>query len=102
MDQTSGEMVLLTEWTIDHNSNDGTNLKKQIASIEQEFSHLTKLNHQNLARYQSILNKYNEEENITVFYTLREFIYGEYLVLILDIPRLTLRISAITQILTMN
>lgn len=101
MDVATGELLAMSEWIIDFNTNyknnqvkavlnkrgespkhsstiryDQVSCMKQIANIEQELNFLTKLHHSNLVHY--INMKYvNENDNIIV-YLLQEFIIGSH------------------------
>ena len=67
MDVRTGEIVLLSEWTITNS--------KHLASLEQEFNYLTKLRHQNLIHYLNFKCE-NVCDGKIVVYILKEFING--------------------------
>ena len=77
MDDSSGEMVMLSEWNIGTTSDTTLPLlRRQLSSLEQEINYLIKLRHQNLSHYLSMKYDCNDDEDAVVVYILREFVYG--------------------------
>ncbi|XP_015183399.1 PREDICTED: eukaryotic translation initiation factor 2-alpha kinase 4 isoform X2 [Polistes dominula] len=84
LDMTSGELVVVTEWTLKYGTHkekqekrDITDLSygmKQISSLEQELNHLHKLHHPNLVHYLNM--KYVQDNNNIIIYILQEFVVG--------------------------
>ncbi|KAI4502781.1 hypothetical protein M0802_001825 [Mischocyttarus mexicanus] len=84
LDITSGELLVVTEWTLKygthkekHEKRDIADLQyamKQISSLEQELNHLHKLHHPNLVHYLNM--KYVQDNNNIVIYILQEFVVG--------------------------
>lgn len=67
MDVNTGEIVLLSEWTVKNS--------KQLASLEQEFNYLSKLKHRNLVHYLSIESEQQSNGKILI-YILKEYVNG--------------------------
>ncbi|KAI4482571.1 hypothetical protein M0804_008424 [Polistes exclamans] len=84
LDMTSGELVVVTEWTLKYGTHKEKQEKrdiadlqyamKQISSLEQELNHLHKLHHPNLVHYLNM--KYVQDNNNIVIYILQEFVVG--------------------------
>lgn len=67
MDIKTGEIVLLSEWTIKNT--------KYLSSLEQEFNYLTKLKHHNLAHYLNFKYETNPDGTVVV-HILKEYVNG--------------------------
>ncbi|XP_012255300.2 eIF-2-alpha kinase GCN2 [Athalia rosae] len=84
LDMTTGELFAIVEWSLRcrtetqlQETNDASNLQhcmKQVAVIEQELNHLTKLHHPNLVHYSNM--KYISDKDSVVIYLLQEFVVG--------------------------
>ncbi|KAG5306395.1 E2AK4 kinase, partial [Pseudoatta argentina] len=84
VDETTGELLAITEWTLKCAMANGCSTQevaidihhamKQIASLEQELNHLYKLHHPNLVHYLNM--KYLQNNNNVVIYVLQEFVVG--------------------------
>lgn len=84
VDETTGELLAITEWTLKCAMTNGGcstqeaidihHAMKQIASLEQELNHLYKLHHPNLVHYLNM--KYLQNNNNVVIFVLQEFVVG--------------------------
>ncbi|KAG8238104.1 hypothetical protein J437_LFUL012211, partial [Ladona fulva] len=102
LDIITGEFIAVVEWTVkcqntlkegsnnfpasvrkneDISCIEPANYRKQIASIEQEFTFLQKLHHPNLVHYLNM--KYTEERDCIIINILQEFINGTNLAIYL-------------------
>lgn len=81
MDVDSGEIVQISEWTINvRGENEIPVIQRQLSSIEQEFNHLMKLRHSNIAQYQNIKHELAKTKDKFVLYAVHEFIMGKWCV----------------------
>lgn len=85
VDETTGELLAITEWTLKCAMANGCSTQeaidihhamKQIASLEQEMNHLYRLHHPNLVHYLNM--KYLQNNNNVMIYVLQEFVVCKY------------------------
>lgn len=84
LDTNTGELFAIAEWSLGYGTMEGvqeasetTELQhcvKQIAIIEQELNHLSRLNHPNLVHYRNM--KHIQDKGSVVIYVLQEFVIG--------------------------